>query len=80
MEDIVDVILTKEEKDKLEVAQNTKSKETVDNTSIPDLNISFYFANDNTTFPLENYENGLKNLLILLNQIERINYTDCFNG
>ncbi len=79
MEDIVDIILTDEEKDKLEVAQNTQSTETVDNTSIPDLNISFYFANDNTTFPLENYENGLKNLLILESN-ERINYIETPTG
>jgi hypothetical protein len=79
MEDIVDVILTDEEKDKLEVAQNTQSTETVDNTTIPDLNISFYFANDNTVFPLENYENGLKNLLILESN-ERINYAETPTG
>ena len=82
MEEIRDSILTDDEKDKMEVAENTQSTETVDNTSIPDLNISFYFANDNTTFPLDGYENGLKKLLpfITFESNVKINYVETPTG
>ena len=62
MEDIVDVILTDEEKDKLEVAQNTNYVEKIDDEIPGKLDIDFYFPNDNYTFPYDGYENGFQNL------------------
>ena len=62
MEEIRDSILTDDEKDKMEVAENTESTETVDDEKPGKLDIDFYFPNDNYTFPYDGYENGFQNL------------------